>query len=95
MPAELAATLDTSDVFGSVPATSENGGLLYDIAMTIGGQVLNMDLDTGSSDLWVYTTYFRTMRLTSIGGSFLLRLTPASTQAIASMIPPCQIHHNV
>ena len=36
---------------GSVAATPENGDLEYLSQVTIGGQTLNLDFDTGSADL--------------------------------------------
>ncbi|KAB8295874.1 hypothetical protein EYC80_008695 [Monilinia laxa] len=39
----------------SVTATS-TGGVEYLIPVTVGGQTLNLDLDTGSSDLWVFSS---------------------------------------
>jgi len=36
---------------GTVAATPENGDVEYDAPVTIGGQTLNLDFDTGSSDL--------------------------------------------
>ena len=38
---------------GTVPADPEQYDQAYLEAVTIGGQTLNLDFDTGSSDLWV------------------------------------------
>lgn len=41
---------------GSVVASSYNGDSEYLCPVTVGGTVLNLDFDTGSSDLWVFST---------------------------------------
>jgi hypothetical protein len=41
---------------GIVPATPEKGDIEYLAPVTIGGQTLNLDFDTGSADLWVFNT---------------------------------------
>ncbi len=45
----------TGDV-GSVANTPTSGDVEYLAPVTIGGQTLNLDFDTGSSDLWVFNT---------------------------------------
>jgi len=42
---------------GKVNATPEQYHAEYLCPVTIGGQTLNMDFDTGSSDFWVFSTY--------------------------------------
>lgn len=41
---------------GLVAATPESGDVEYLAPVTIGGQTLNLDFDSGSSDLWVFNT---------------------------------------
>ncbi len=41
---------------GNVPATPEQGDVEYLAPINIGGQTMNMDFDSGSSDLWVFNT---------------------------------------
>ncbi|KAK3353916.1 penicillopepsin [Lasiosphaeria hispida] len=41
---------------GSVTATPEQGDIEYLAPVTIGGQTINLDFDSGSSDLWVFNT---------------------------------------
>lgn len=41
---------------GTVSATPLNGDTEFLAPITIGGQTINMDFDTGSSDLWVFNT---------------------------------------
>ncbi|KAK4246183.1 aspartic peptidase domain-containing protein [Corynascus novoguineensis] len=41
---------------GLVPAIPANGGIEYISPITIGGQTINVALDTGSADLWVFSS---------------------------------------
>lgn len=53
--ADNAVTNNTAGV-GSVTATPEANDVEYLSPVTIGGQTLNLDFDSGSSDLWVFNT---------------------------------------
>ncbi|RQM05157.1 hypothetical protein DH86_00003161 [Scytalidium sp. 3C] len=41
---------------GDAAATPVNGDVEFLVPVNIGGQTLNMDFDTGSSDMWVFST---------------------------------------
>lgn len=45
---------------GTVVATPEQGDVEYLAPISIGGQTMNMDFDSGSSDLWVFNTQLAT-----------------------------------
>jgi hypothetical protein len=51
-----AAATNGSTGAGKVTATPESGDVEYLSPVTIGGQTINMDFDSGSSDLWVFNT---------------------------------------
>lgn len=51
-----AATNATTPGTGLVAATPEQGDVEYLAPVTIGGQTINLDFDSGSSDLWVFNT---------------------------------------
>nr|POE72398.1 penicillopepsin-1 [Quercus suber] len=46
----------TQDGMSEVTATPESGDREYLAPVIIGGQTLNLDFDTGSADLWVFST---------------------------------------
>ena len=51
-----AAAANTSAGTGAVAATPESGDVEYLAPVDIGGQTINMDFDSGSSDMWVFNT---------------------------------------
>ncbi|CAF9918929.1 MAG: Type I transmembrane sorting receptor [Alectoria fallacina] len=54
IPPVIAAAAANND--GTVTATPEEYDAEYLCPVSIGGQTLNLDFDTGSSDLWVFST---------------------------------------
>lgn len=54
--ATIAAATNTTAGSGVVAATPEQGDVEYLAPINIGGQTMNMDFDSGSSDLWVFST---------------------------------------
>lgn len=50
------AAAAAATVTGSTVATPEWYDAAYYCAVTVGGQTLNLDFDTGSADLWVFST---------------------------------------
>lgn len=55
----VAAANGTAGV-GTVAATPEQGDIEYLAPIQIGGQTMNMDFDSGSSDLWIFNTQLAT-----------------------------------
>jgi hypothetical protein len=55
-----AATSNGTAGSGVVAATPEQGDVEYLAPISIGGQTMNMDFDSGSSDLWVFNTQLST-----------------------------------
>jgi hypothetical protein len=49
-------TAQAANAVGSVPASPANGGIEYISPIRIGGQTINVALDSGSADLWVFST---------------------------------------
>jgi hypothetical protein len=56
----ITATNGTRGTTGVVTNTPEQGDVEYLSPITIGGQTMNMDFDSGSSDLWVFNTQLST-----------------------------------
>ncbi|RDW80430.1 aspartyl protease-1 [Coleophoma crateriformis] len=54
--AAAAAANSTGAGKGTVAATPEQGDVEYLAPINIGGQTMNMDFDSGSSDLWIFST---------------------------------------
>ncbi|CAK7210833.1 hypothetical protein SCUCBS95973_000923 [Sporothrix curviconia] len=71
-------TVDTAtgSSVGTVTNTPTSGDVEFLSPVTIGGQTLNMDFDTGSSDLWVFNTGLSTADTT---GHTLFDATQSST----------------
>lgn len=61
---------------GEVTATPKQNAALFLSPVTIGGQTLNMDFDTGSSDLWVFST---SLSQATIGGHSTFDPTQSKT----------------
>ncbi|KAF2459071.1 aspergillopepsin A precursor [Lineolata rhizophorae] len=55
-PHTAASSTNATDENGEVAAIPEDNEALFLSPVTIGGQTLNLDFDTGSSDLWVFST---------------------------------------
>lgn len=55
-PTQVEAAAAAAQQSGTVTATSYNGDSEYLCPVSVGGTTLNLDFDTGSSDLWVFST---------------------------------------
>ncbi|KAG2171163.1 hypothetical protein JADG_010902 [Aureobasidium aubasidani] len=55
-PTVVQAAAAAAQQSGSVTANSYNGDSEYLCPVSVGGTTLNLDFDTGSSDLWVFST---------------------------------------
>ncbi|KAL8844810.1 MAG: hypothetical protein Q9205_004847 [Flavoplaca limonia] len=47
---------DKDDDAGNIPADTQEGDVSFHAPITVGGQSLMMNFDTGSADLWVFST---------------------------------------
>ena len=56
IPASTNSSISATAGSGLVAATPEQGDVEYLAPINIGGQTMNMDFDSGSSDLWVFNT---------------------------------------
>ncbi|CAK3804804.1 Aspartic protease PEP1 [Lecanosticta acicola] len=55
-PPDVASAAASAQATGSVVATPEQYDQAYLCPVTVGGTTLNLDFDTGSADLWVFST---------------------------------------
>lgn len=55
-PADVVNAAAAAVQSGSVTATPEQYDSSYLCPVTVGGKTLNLDFDTGSADLWVFST---------------------------------------
>ncbi|CAM1510904.1 Fc.00g084170.m01.CDS01 [Cosmosporella sp. VM-42] len=76
----LNAAKNSTQQTGSVTTTPEDNDVEYLSPVVIGGQKVNMDFDTGSSDLWVFNTQLDSA--TTAGHSLY---DPASSKTFAVM----------
>jgi len=75
-PSTTATPQNNGNGTGEVTATPEDNDALFLSPVKIGGQTLNMDFDTGSSDLWVFNTQ---LSAAQIGGHTAFDPTKSAT----------------
>lgn len=97
-----AAAPAASDV-GTVTATPETGDSEFLAPISVGGQTMNMDFDSGSSDLWVFNTQLAAQDTAGHTGKSAIRLLTwndaktnlqSTTQQSPRLLLSCKAPHS-